>query len=804
MSHWSLVYLDYVPEEEGHREALCAVGNGYFVTRGAAAEAEADGVHYPGTYVAGLYDRLQSEVSGRTVENEDLVNVPNWLPLTFRVDGGPWFHIDEVAVLDYRLELDMRRGVYHRRVRCEDSEGRITQVNERRFVAMAHRHVAALELTVCPLNWSGRLTVRSSVDGTVVNDGVARYRDLEKRHLRTLATTAPSEDTILLEVETLQSKIRIAQAARTRIRPEGGSGDVPFDFVRETATADSRPSQDLTVDAAEGEPVVVEKVVSLFTSRDSAITDPGVEATKRVERCGTFEELLAAHVLAWDHLWKRFAIELGEGEGTRAALCLHIFHLLQTVSPNSLDVDAGIPARGWHGEAYRGHVFWDELFIFPFLNSRLPEITKSLLQYRFRRLPEAVWAACEAGYRGAMFPWQSASNGREETQTLHLNPKSGRWLADASHLQRHINLAVAYNVWQYWQATGDRNFLGSMGAELYLGICRFWASMTELDKVRGRYVIKGVMGPDEYHESYPGAETPGLDNNAYTNAMTAWVLAHGIEILDHVPGHRREELVEKLDIRREELEEWEEMSSRMFIPFHDGGIISQFEGYEDLAEFDWVSYTERYGDISRLDRILEAEGDSPNNYRVSKQADVLMLFYLFSPDAIEELWNRLGYEYDSGLIPRNVEYYGARTCHGSTLSSVVHSWIFARMDRRKSWEFFKRAVASDIKDVQGGTTREGIHLGAMAGTVDLVQRGYMGMEMRHDKLIFDPALPDELRSIGFHMQYRGQCMDVSVEDSVLGISLRPGEESPIDVVVRVGTEDRAFVLKPGETQEVRL
>ena len=198
-----------------------------------------------------------------------------------------------------------------------------------------------------------------------------------------------------------------------------------------------------------------------------------------------------------------------------------MFHLLQTVSEHTIDLDVGVPARGLHGEAYRGHIFWDELFVFPFLNLRFPELTRALLRYRVRRLPEARQAARAAGYRGAMYPWQSGSDGREETQRLHLNPRSGRWLPDNSHRQRHVNAAVAWNVWQYYQATGDLDFLAAYGAEMLLEIARFWASIATYNRALDRYEICGVMGPDEYHDGYPDRDEPGLDNNAYTNVMAA-------------------------------------------------------------------------------------------------------------------------------------------------------------------------------------------------------------------------------------------------------------------------------------------
>jgi alpha,alpha-trehalase len=293
-------------------------------------------------------------------------------------------------------------------------------------------------------------------------------------------------------------------------------------------------------------------------------------------------------------------------------LRLHIFHLLQTVSPNSVDRNVGVPARGWHGEAYRGHVFWDELFIFPFLNLRLPEITRALLRYRYRRLSEARWAAREAGCRGVMYPWQSGSTGREESQPLHLNPRSERWVPDNSHRQRHINAAIAYNIWQYYQVTADREFLYAYGAEMLLEGARFWASIARRDPDSDRFEISGVMGPDEYHDNHPDRQEGGLDNNAYTNVMAAWTLWRALEALQMLPEERRLGLEQQLSIDSNELELWDEVSRKLKIPFHDDGIISQFDGYEQFAEFDWEAYREKYQTIERLDRILEAEADTAN------------------------------------------------------------------------------------------------------------------------------------------------------------------------------------------------
>lgn len=793
MSEWSLIYEDYVPEQEGLREALCTLGNGVFATRGAAPEAGADDVHYPGTYAAGVYDRLKTEIAGRTVENEDLVNLPNWLVLNFRPAGGGWLDLRRVEVVEHRQELDLRMGVLTRAFRFRDQEGRVTGVTQRRLVSMAEPHLAALETTIVAEGWSGPIEIRSAVDGTVTNSGVARYRSLRGDHLVPVSANAVDEDSVAVVVETRTSRIRVGVSARTRLVRDGEVVPAERRIVRHEGFV----AHELTLELEKGVPITVEKVVGIVTSRDPAIYEPGLTAKKLVHRADRFDEILERHVLAWDHLWRRCDIRIGGSERGRMILRLHVFHLLQTVSTNTIELDVGVPARGLHGEAYRGHIFWDELFIFPLLNFRLPALSRSLLNYRYRRLPEAVWAARRAGHDGATYPWQSGSDGREESQTIHLNPKSGRWLPDSSWLQRHINIAIAYNSWQYFQVTDDMEFLRFRGAPMLIEIARFWASVATYDRVRDRYEIRRIMGPDEYHDAYPDRDEPGLDNNAYTNVMVVWLLCRVLELLERLPDHHRQELWERLHLSREELDRWEDISRKMVVPFHGDGVISQFEGYEDLEELDWEDYRSRYGDIHRMDRILEAEGDTPNRYKLSKQADVLMLFYLLSADELREILERLGYELPPETIPRTVDYYMARTSHGSTLSRVVHAWVVARSDRQRSWELFSEAIESDVADVQGGTTSEGIHLGAMSGTVDLVQRGYTGLEARADVLWFNPALPEELETLELEVHYRGQRVQVRLTPSHLRVSTIPSAQAPI----RVGFLDEVVELLPGGVAE---
>ncbi|HKL39265.1 MAG TPA: glycosyl hydrolase family 65 protein, partial [Cryomorphaceae bacterium] len=392
------------------------------------------------------------------------------------------------------------------------------------------------------------------------------------------------------------------------------------------------------------------------------------------------------------------------------------------------------------------------------------------------------------------------SNGREESQELHLNPESGQWIPDNTYLQRHINADIVYNIMQYHEATCDKEFMTLYGAEIILEVANFFGSKAEWDDAKERYVINHIVGPDEYHTQYPDSENPGIDNNAYTNVMAAWVLKTACEVFHGLVPSRKEELRNQLDISEENFIRWDQVSRKLYIPFIGDRIIAQFEGYEKLEELDLEEYRKEHGEYLRIDRILQAEGDDPNRYKTSKQADVLMLFYLFSNDDLQEIFKHMGYDFDPKMLSENIDYYNKRTSHGSTLSKLVHSWVTARSDRKKSWESFEKALLSDFEDVQGGTTSEGIHLGAMAGTVDLMQRCYSGLRMNKNILYLNPRLPDNLDGLNFKIRYRSKWLSVHINHEKMDVSVIEGWGNPI----KLGFGDSVYELSIGDQKTFKL
>jgi len=763
--NWKLTYNDYDPEKEKSREALLTVGNGFFGTRGAMEETTASETNYPGTYIAGMYNRLITPIAGKDIENEDFVNVPNWLKINFKIEDDNWFNPNEVTINKISRQLDFRNGLLTKTMVVTDSEGRQTKIESSRIVSMANMHLAAIKYCVTPLNYSGSMSFCSSLDGTHKNDGVKRYSTLNQQHLEPIEQGGDS-NTTFLKARTSQSKIEISEAAKLKFRINGTDQNAELGV----SIDDGIVYTIIDYEAKEGETIEIEKIVSIHTSQFDE-TDIQRKALWEVENASSFDELLIDSTNAWEKIWQETDIKIDGDRISQKLLRMHIYHLMVSASPHNVKLDASVTARGLHGEAYRGHIFWDELFILPFYDIHFPKIAKSILMYRYRRLHKARESAKEHGSKGAMFPWQSGSDGREETQVVHINPISGEWGEDYSSLQRHVSLAVAYNIWEYYHITNDIEFIEKYGAEMFLEICRFWASKPQLDPKTGKYSIAGVMGPDEFHEMYPNAKEGGLKDNAYTNIMVSWMMAMVPEMLSKMSDKSKDNVFLKILLKDDELKHWDDIHRKLKLIISQKGIISQYDGYFDLKELDWDCYHEKYGNVYRMDRLLKAEGKSADDYKVAKQADTLMTFYNLDKVQVDHILSDLGYQLPSDYLAKNLEYYLARTSHGSTLSRVVHAQLAEIAgDKNLSWKLYIDALTSDYNDIQGGTTAEGIHAGVMAGTVMIALNTYAGVDIRGEILKINPALPQQWKKINFNLRFKGVKYSFEISNNITQIT----------------------------------
>ncbi len=744
--NWSLSYFDYVVDKEKSREALLTVGNGYMGTRGAMEETSSGSYNNPGTYIAGLYNRLTTKIADKDIVNEDFVSAPNWLSLTFKIEDEPWYNPNTSNIEEIWRKLDFRTGVLSKFIIVTDDENHRTKIESKRIVSMDNPHQAAISYTITPLNYSGQITFSSNIDGTIINEGVERYKSLNSKHLKPVSQGGEG-NVSWLEVVTNQSNIKVAEVAKLNIKSKNISSLT-------NTTDEGIVYTYVDVVAEQNQPITIEKLVAVYDSNNTP-GDVKQLAISCIDSVSSFSQMQMESENAWKKIWDEIDIKLEGDRMSQKMLRLHMYHLMVSASPHNKNIDAGITARGLHGEAYRGHIFWDELFILPFYDVHFPTVAKSMLLYRYNRIDKAREYAAEYGYKGAMFPWQSGSDGREETQIIHLNPISGEWGDDYSSLQRHVSLSIAYNIWQYYNITNDIQFMESYGAEMYLEICRFWESKAHYNPKTSRYSIDKVMGPDEFHESYPNATEGGIRDNAYTNLMTSWMFSKAETILNSISNNSKKELAEKINFQLVELEQWQKIQRNLNLVIDNEGIISQYDGYFDLKELDWDYYRNKYSDVHRMDRVLKAEGKSADDYKVSKQADMLMIYYNLNNEEVSSIISDLNYELPENYLEKNLNYYLQRTSHGSTLSRVVHAQLANIIhDKELSWELYQDALTSDYNDIQGGTTAEGIHAGVMAGTVMIAISTFAGVDIRGDKIIVNPCLPKHWKKIEFSLTFK--------------------------------------------------
>jgi len=775
---WCLNFYDYNLDNERSREALFAVGNGYFGTRGALEESQANSVNYPGTYVSGLFNRRISVVADREIENEDMVNIINWLPITFKIENGPWLTFNPEPSFNIRSihrSLDFRTGELIRKLIVEDAEGRITSIESRRFAGMEDPNKAGLIYKLIPQNYSGLITIRSELRGDHINAGVERYSQLDQQHLEPVDQVI-QDGVCVLEVKTNQSAISIVSAAKHLLKSPGNLKPISRDYNGVGWVA-----QEFDFHVKPNEEIEFEKLVSIYTTVNGETQIRG-KALDQAKGMRHYETELKNSVKQWSVLWDRMDVRIQGDRAAQKLVRLHLYHMMVTASPHHAKLDFGIPPRGLHGEAYRGHIFWDELYILPLYNLHYPEVTRSVLMYRYRRLDQARAYARKHGYNGAMFPWQSGSDGREETQVVHLNPLSGEWGEDYSSLQRHISLAIAYNIWNYYWATNDHVFMADYGAEMLFDICRFWASKCRYDKNADRYHIDKVMGPDEFHEKLPGTSDGGLTDNAYTNIMVSWMFDRAGFISERLSPSENDAVMQKLEMNSDEISNWKIISNKLSLNISEEGIIEQFMGYFDLRELDWDRYRNKYHDIHRLDRILKAEGKAPDDYKLSKQADLLMSFYNLGEKRVTSIIKNLGYTPGDQYYYKNYDYYIQRTSHGSTLSRLVHAYIAYKLGKSsEGWDLYFAALKSDLVDIQGGTTGEGIHCGVMAGTIYFIMSVFSGLDLSEAHPTLCPQLPDHWTGLEFRFEFRGHVYRVSIDKKSIKITAEQNAKNKIKI-----------------------
>jgi kojibiose phosphorylase len=472
----------------------------------------------------------------------------------------------------------------------------------------------------------------------------------------------------------------------------------------------------------------------------------------------TVARLIDDHRAAWRSRWAMSDLVIEGDAAAQRAIRFAAYHLISAANPGNERVSIG--ARGLTGAAYKGHVFWDtEIYLLPFFTLTYPEAARALLMYRYHTLPAARARAARFGYRGALYAWESAASGEDVTPKFVVAPTGDVVHLRVAEQEQHISADVAYGVWRYWQATGDERFLLEAGAEILLETARFWASRVEREE-DGHYHIRGVMGPDEYHES--------IDDDAYTNGMVRFNLEIGADtaalLAERWPDRLRE-LAARLRLGPDEASAWARIALDIYSGFDArSGLFEQFQGYFDLEDIDLSAHDPR---TVAIDVLLGRERIQRS--KIIKQPDVLMLLYL------------LGDRFPADVKEANFRYYDPRTAHGSSLSPPVHAALAAQLGHVElALAYFEQTAEIDLGNTMGNAAG-GVHVGALGGLWQAIVFGFAGVTIGADSFRFDSRLPDAWRRLSFELQFRGRRVPVDLHQN--GPGERPDPELAVTAEV---------------------
>ncbi|WP_461218627.1 glycoside hydrolase family 65 protein [Lapidilactobacillus salsurivasis] len=747
ITDWQIEYQNIPngPRSYG-QESILTLGNGYLGWRGAPVLAQYSDDHYPGLYVAGIFNQTTTQVNHRDIVNEDMVNLPNPQLIRLFIDHQPL-----TGDYDQRCScLNMDRGNLTEHFEYALPQGRLF-VDTLKVVDPVHYHCFAEKISF-HLDFGAQVTIEGVVDGLIQNQNVARYREFNSQEFK---ITKVGEH--MLQARTLKSELDLVVGARTTSKQATFTTTYPEHSVIDQTV--------VSLDA--GEEFTFERTMVVATSYET--TDPVAEVQAELAR-SSFDRVQTTSQAHWREFWRRADVQIENDDPDLQRLVrMNVFHLHQAAQHlANQDLDASVGSRALTGEGYRGHIFWDELFLIPYYAEMDPDTAYDILQYRLKRLEAARKNAHAQHEVGALYPWQSAMYGDEQSQVIHLNPITHRWYQDNSRLQRHISLAVVYNIWYYTQVTGRYDLLNDGGLKVLLETSKFWLSKVTYDGER--YHLSGVMGPDEFHEGYPGASSPGVNDNAYTNIMLVWSL-NWLSELRHHPEVDFAAACHETDFSHHLLQKASDVANNLTIYIDDQGVIEQYQHYLALKELDLTAYHEKYGDIHRIDRILKSEGKSPNDYQVNKQADTLMAVYNLGEKMMHQLVNQLGYRLPRNWLRRNRDYYLARTVHGSTVSRPVFASvdvILGELDH--AVENLVTAIRSDYDDIQGGTTAEGIHTGVMGGTLAVIEHAFAGIKYFEGQVIIEPQIPRSWRRLSFQQRFRDTWLSFNFQNSKLTLT----------------------------------
>ncbi|MEH8017181.1 glycoside hydrolase family 65 protein [Rheinheimera muenzenbergensis] len=735
---WALTDNHYQPQHLLLQETLLSLANGYIGSRGTLEEGAPAGIaSCEGTYLNGVYSseaiHYGESAYGFAKNNHKMLQVANGKLLQLSVDGDTF---SAASAVSHSRVLDLQQGVLSRHSEWHSSSGKQLRIVSRRFVSQANPHLLAIELSITALNFSGQVELNSGLDaaypGFCKKDD-PRVGEMSIADSLTLLGQQFSDDNGLMLHRAKGAEFIVAAATSHQL-PAGAT------LLMQDDSQSNKLTQQFALRLTQGETQTLHKLVIYCHSANVDESDSlGQQALQLLHnaRQQGFAALLSEHQQWWQQYWQQADVSIDGDVALQQAMRFNLFSLTQSAGRNG---QSNIGAKGLTGPGYDGHYFWDtEIYVVPVMSLTQPEIARQLLSQRYSQLDAARQRARQMSHsHGALYPWRTI--GGEECSAYF----------PAGTAQYHINAAIAYAIRSYYLATDDWSFLQQMGGEMLVETSRLWLQLGFFSSRSGKFEIHMVTGPDEYSAL--------VNNNFYTNAMVQLQLRFTLEVVSRLQAEQSP-LLQQLGVTATEIQRWQQAADTMYLAFDEQlQVHPQDDSFLQRQPWDFANTP-----ADKYPLLLHYHPLVIYRHQVLKQADVVLALLLLD-DAIPQAQKQ-----------RDLAYYEPLTTHDSSLSSCIHSILFAETgDTARAHEFFGDSARMDL-DNHHANTEFGVHIACMAGSWMSLIMGFAGVRSRRDGLYFNPQLPAQLPGLSFRLNYRGRVLQFSADRQHASYQLLSGE-----------------------------
>ncbi len=712
---WAVVEEGFDPARNRVSESIFSLGNEYMGVRGYPDEGYS-GDSLVGSYFNGLYEemKLGAHYKGIIRSLRFMANAVNWVH-TRIVAEGETLDLATSSFSGFKRRVDFRTGVYERQFVWHLASGKSIRITFERLVSMTLSNLGGQRVTFESDDFDGDIRVRAGLDFSPIHED-------QGKNLWNEITSGEENGWTNIVAKTINTGNRLASAFSLST-----SHDAATTLIRE----EKYVGQAFSLTLKPGQPAQFSKLVVNYAEKDASVDLANLQkkanAIMSALPVKTFDDFLADQTAYWTRIWETSDIAIEGDPDNQQGIRYCIFQLYQTYRGDNPGFNIG--AKGLTGEAYRGLAFWDtETYCLPFYLFNNPKAARSLLEFRYRSLPNALERAKEVDCKGAFYPIATIDG----TESCDL------W--QHSNLQLQVGTAVGYGIWHYVKVTGDQAFLHEQGMEMLLQLCRFYESRGQWGQKTGQFGYYGVMGPDEFQLM--------VNNNCYLNLMAQRLFEYTLEAIEDMRKDEPEafqSLTDRLGVTEAEWKGWQRLADHMKIPLdEETGVYEQHDGFFDMPHIDIHSIP-----VTDFPLYHNWSYDRIYRYDMIKQPDVLMFMFLYNQ------------QFSLESKRANYEYYESRCIHESSLSPSIHSIFAAELGKHEeAYKFFEFATRLDL-DNYNRNTREGLHTTSIAAAWMNIVYGFGGMRSDGpDGLILNPSIPSRWSGYSFKFQYKGTVLSV--------------------------------------------